>query len=568
MKIWKLGLCSALLAGLLLAPQTTPRAHAADALPLLHVSGTNIVDSGGKNVVLGGVNLGGWFVEEMWMMPYETKPPEGSPFAPVADHVTLWQTVEKRFGTNEMRRVRAALREAWVNQGDFDRIKAAGMNCVRIPFTFDLLNEPDGMATLDKAVAMAKQSGLYVILDLHGAPGRQSSYDHTGRADVNELFKKPENIVASEAVWSRVAAHYKDRPEVAGYDLLNEPVGAPDAVSMFVVQDRLVRAIRKEDPKHIIFVEEGYKGRTTFPQLNAVGWENVVLSWHHYNFGAKTEAEQANGMAGVDSEAQRVIAQYKAPVFMGEFQLEPNGTPKALQKGLQAWQEGGYSWTIWTYKVAMRNGGGGMWGWYHTSKAIEPLDPFKDSASELIRKSAQFRTSAMDENKDMTRVFLATAKVAPLPPNQEIAQTAQTSATVLWKYTTTTPTGNWFAPNFDASSWKEGPAGFGNKPDDIPANLARTKWDTSELYLRREFTLPEGARRFSLVVSHDDDAEIYLNGVLAATLPQYGHTYTQVPILPEALATLKPGKNLIAVHCHQGGGGQYIDVGLVGIVAK
>jgi hypothetical protein len=66
---------------------------------------------------------------------------------------------------------------------------------------------------------------------------------------------------------------------------------------------------------------------------------------------------------------------------------------------------------------------------------------------------------------------------------------------------------------------------------------------------------------------HDDEAEVYLNGVLAARLDSYTHSYAEELISPEALATLKPGRNIMAVHCHQGSGGQYIDVGMLGSTA-
>ena len=109
-----------------------------------------------------------------------------------------------------------------------------------------------------------------------------------------------------------------------------------------------------------------------------------------------------------------------------------------------------------------------------------------------------------------------------------------------------------------------GAAGFGKHPAELPASLARTSWTSHDIYLRRDFALPPGDyNNLQLTVSHDDDAEIYLNGVLAAHLPGFQHAYEFVPISPEALATLRPGKNLLAVHCHQDIRAQYVDVGIV-----
>jgi hypothetical protein len=134
-----------------------------------------------------------------------------------------------------------------------------------------------------------------------------------------------------------------------------------------------------------------------------------------------------------------------------------------------------------------------------------------------------------------------------------------------WRYTTTKPAGDWFKPEFDASAWKEGAAGFGTRA--TPGARVRTEWNTPNIWLRREFTLPD--TKFSdlqLSIHHDEDAEIYLNGVLAATFTGYTTDYETAPLSPAAKAALKPGQNVIAVHCRQTSGGQYIDVGFADVV--
>jgi len=134
-----------------------------------------------------------------------------------------------------------------------------------------------------------------------------------------------------------------------------------------------------------------------------------------------------------------------------------------------------------------------------------------------------------------------------------------------WRYTTAKPPADWFKPDFDDSSWKEGPAGFGTRG--TPGARVRTEWNTSDIWLRREFTLPD--TRFTDLqwsIHHDEDAEIYLNGVLAATFTGYLTDYETVPLSAAAKTALKPGKNVIAVHCRQTAGGQYIDVGFADLV--
>ncbi len=156
---------------------------------------------------------------------------------------------------------------------------------------------------------------------------------------------------------------------------------------------------------------------------------------------------------------------------------------------------------------------------------------------------------------------------APMPKPPKIVTvvpTAQQEA-VTWRYTTTKPGDNWFQPGFDDSSWKQGPAGFGTRG--TPGAVVRTVWNTPDIWLRRELTLPEGKTDdLQLLAHHDEDMTVYLNGVLAASAGGYTSGYDPFPMSAAALAALKPGKNVIAIHCHQTTGGQYIDVGLAKVI--
>jgi hypothetical protein len=148
-----------------------------------------------------------------------------------------------------------------------------------------------------------------------------------------------------------------------------------------------------------------------------------------------------------------------------------------------------------------------------------------------------------------------------LPKVRVVVPTSQEKGLV-WRYTIEKPAAGWEKHGFDDSGWKEGPGGFGTKG--TPGAVVRTEWKTDDIWIRREITLPEGKYdNLYLNLHHDEDAEIYLNGVLAAKVSGYVTDYGEVSVRPEALAALKPGKNAIAVHCHQTSGGQYIDVGLV-----
>lgn len=141
-----------------------------------------------------------------------------------------------------------------------------------------------------------------------------------------------------------------------------------------------------------------------------------------------------------------------------------------------------------------------------------------------------------------------------------VIPTARENDHLTWSYTTEKPGADWMKPSFDATSWKQGAAGFGTQ--NTPSAVIRTEWNSADIWLRREVTLDaKGLRDLILTVHHDEDFELYINGVLAARRNGYTTDYEEVPLNNAGIEALKAGPNLIAIHCHQTGGGQYIDAG-------
>lgn len=383
--------------------------HAA-SLPSLHVDGARIVDSQNRTITLRGINLGGWLVEEIWMMPWQPKPTAGSNLPEVKDHVTLRRVFVKRYGTAGAARVFSALRDSWITDADFDRIKGLGFNCVRLPFLYDLLEEPNGIRWLDRAIDRAAKRGLYTILDMHGTPGRQSNEHHTGEIGPNALFKEEVYILQTIAVWKHLARRYKGRSEVAGYDTMNEPTGARDAKQLYEVQDRLYKAIRSVDPAKIVIIEDGYKGLDTLPAPRERGWTNVVLSTHYYHFDAKNEGDHHTHWDDFAARSAPSLARKGAPYYVGELNLEPHGTGATMAYILSSMNAHGWSWSPWTYKIMMPNGNSSMWGLYRNTKPVKPLDPFRDSESELIKKMDQMRTERLDEHTELAAAYHTAAR--------------------------------------------------------------------------------------------------------------------------------------------------------------
>jgi hypothetical protein len=152
----------------------------------------------------------------------------------------------------------------------------------------------------------------------------------------------------------------------------------------------------------------------------------------------------------------------------------------------------------------------------------------------------------------------------PPPEFRELVPTSEKQPQT-WQFTTTKPEDGWEKPDFDASGWSSGPGGFGTKG--TPGAVIGTVWNTADIWVRRSFELKELPKgEVMLRLHHDEDAEVYVNGVLAARVRGYITDYTEVPLNEAGRKALKAGANVIAIHCHQTGGGQYIDAGLVEVI--
>ena len=171
---------------------------------------------------------------------------------------------------------------------------------------------------------------------------------------------------------------------------------------------------------------------------------------------------------------------------------------------------------------------------------------------------------------DPVRVSVWAALPTPPTATYLVPNSSMTPAT--WHYTTTAqpPPANWFQTGFNDSDWKTGQGAFGNLPP--PGIIDRTPWTDSpgDIWLRRTLTLPAGDYSdLKFMVYYDEDATIYVNGVLAVNQPGYNTGYEPVDITPAVRALLKPGATItLAVHAHQTTGGQGIDIGLASVVAQ
>jgi hypothetical protein len=136
-----------------------------------------------------------------------------------------------------------------------------------------------------------------------------------------------------------------------------------------------------------------------------------------------------------------------------------------------------------------------------------------------------------------------------------------------WKYTLTPPTrgDGWNQLDFDDAGWREGASGFGHDPGSLPSPQAdhiRTEWNTSDIWLRKAFEVPHPVSLARLTFSHDEDVDVFLNGTPVLSRKDFITEYDDVRLSADSLQAFRQGKNVLAVHCRQTGGGQFIDVGL------
>lgn len=372
---------------------------------------TSLSDVKGRHALLRGINLGGWFVEEMWMTPFDQQYDPSGTLPQVLDHVSLWNAVEKNLGHDAMLRVREQYRKNWINQDDFIRIRAAGFNSVRLPFLYSLVDElatpncRSGIAWLKTAVNYARMAGLYVVLDMHGAPGGQSNADHTGQINQNQLWWGWQNVAKMEAVWKQVATEFKGDSAVAMYDIMNEPMGAYNNAAQYITYDRSFRAIRSVDADKIAMVEDGYHGLGESPNPDIPGWTNAVYSVHQYNFGAGSAQDHIDALNSNVSWWRQLSIWRDCPLYLGEFNVEPYGTPDTVRQMIQIMEGQDWSWAAWTYKTMAPWGPMGLWGLYRYPTSIDPIHPYTDNEAAMTAKLDGILTAKMESAPGLLEMY-------------------------------------------------------------------------------------------------------------------------------------------------------------------
>ena len=356
---------------------------------LIQASGRALYDADGNRIQLKGVNAGQILLQEGWMSPFALEPlknADGSYVKDDGDNIQYPEFTEEEFRAalqsnpnlqgHDMDQLLSYYYSCFFTEEDFRIIKEdLKLNTIRLPFYYlNILNEDltlreeeEAFAYLDWFLEQAAKQELYVILDLHGAPGSQSGYEHSGSATREaNLWNSEENVAATVELWNYVAKHYTNtRPDlgawIATYDLLNEPTYTYKGVTnsqCWDVFDKIYDAIRANGDNHVITFCCCWDF-AALPDPAQYQWENVQYQYHWYNW--------RNDLLPYDlffayQDLSNIGRDYDVPVLIGEFTAFED--VDAWEKMLGLYDERLYSWTIWNYKTTVTGWWTSSWGVY------------------------------------------------------------------------------------------------------------------------------------------------------------------------------------------------------------
>ena len=302
--------------------------------------GKEIVSPDGKPLLLKGINLGNWLLPEGYMFKIKIA---NSP-------QRIYTVINQLVGEDEGRRFWETYQENYITREDIRFIKQSGFNSVRVPFSYRLFVsadassklEGDGYRLLDNVVAWCKRENLYVILDMHAAPGGQTGDNIDDSWGYPFLFESAESQELTVNIWRTIAARYRNEPTVIGYDLLNEPIAhyfdtATLNPKLEPLYRKIVAGIREVDTNHLIFLG-GAQWSNNFKVFGPPFDEKLVYTFHKYWMEVNKGAIQ---------EYLDFRDKHNVPVWMGESGENTDEWIAGYRTLLEANNIG---WCFWPYK--------------------------------------------------------------------------------------------------------------------------------------------------------------------------------------------------------------------------
>ena len=308
----------------------------------LSTLGPYLKDDNSNNVILRGINLGGWMLQEPYLFQFTG--------AADSQHEFKEKLVEF-IGQENTDNFYNAWYENFITQGDVDSLASHGYNSIRLPmhynlFTLPIQDEPVsgentwidlGFSMVDNLLDWCESNNMYLILDLHAAPGGQGFGSDINDYNPNlpSLWESEENKNKTIALWGKLAERYSDEPWIGGYDLLNETHWdlAENELRNFYID--VTNEIRQYDQNHIIFIEgNGYAN--DFSGLTPPWDDNMVYSFHKYwSFN-----DSLDWVTWIRNE-------YGVPLWMGEGGENSN---QWFTEAIKVFEENYIGWAFWPWK--------------------------------------------------------------------------------------------------------------------------------------------------------------------------------------------------------------------------
>jgi endoglucanase len=315
-------------------PISAAQRQSAERTGFVKTRGKDLVTPAGDKLKLRGINLGNWFEPGGYMFLFE-----GGPQSPREIEAFFNELIGPAAATEFWREYR----RRYITESDIQLIQRSGLNSVRIPLHYKFfLPGGGGFEILDPALDWCKRAGVWVILDMHCAPGGQTGANIDDSWGYPWLYESLQDQELICKVWRGIAQRYRDTPTVIGYDLLNEPI--PHFPRLRKYNERLeplyrhiAKAIREVDPDHAIFLEAA-QWDTNFKVFGPPFDANVVYEFHKY------------WMPPVQSAIQEYIDyrdRYNVPIWLGE---SGENTDQWIQQFKNLLERNDIGWCFWPYK--------------------------------------------------------------------------------------------------------------------------------------------------------------------------------------------------------------------------
>ncbi len=304
------------------------------------VDGKRFVTPDGAPLNLRGINLGNWLVPEGYMFKFDN----------ATSPKLIYTAIEQLVGDRAARKFWTEFRETYITHADIRYIKDLGFNSIRVPLHYRLFLSARGSETLDgpgfqlldRLIAWCREEGLYVILDMHAAPGGQTGDNIDDSWGHPFLYDNEHNQALLVRIWQTLAERYSNETTVLGYDLLNEPIAHfvdtdyynPKLEPLF---KRIAAAIREVDPNHIIILS-GAQWGTNFDMLGAPFDDKLAYTFHTYWTSPVQESIQRY-MDFADT--------HDVPLWLGESGENTDEWVAAMRQLLE---DNNIGWAFWPYK--------------------------------------------------------------------------------------------------------------------------------------------------------------------------------------------------------------------------